>query len=101
MDTKAAFETEFRKQHPESNSMDILLEWYNHDTEEEPDWGYYSLAARDAFKWWKLSREAIEIEHKPYCVWPDEEYSDSYINGWNDHADELTSHGIRIKGKTE
>lgn len=64
MSERDQFEKAFRKPHQNQTekSLDILLEWYNHGTEEEPEWGYYSLAARDAFFWWQASREALKAE---------------------------------------
>lgn len=101
MDTKAAFEAEFRKQNHESNSLDILLEWYNHGTEKNPDFGYYSLAARQAFKWWCLSRAAIEIELPGGTGWASDQYNHGRNDGINQCAESVKFHGIRIKGKTE
>jgi len=64
MSEREQFEQAFRKLHQNQTekSLDILLEWHNHGTEEEPEWSYYSLAARDAFFWWQASREAIKAE---------------------------------------
>ena len=59
---RAQFEAEFRKQYSFDKHLDLLLEMYNHGTDEEPDIDYYSLAARDAWKWWQASRAAIVVE---------------------------------------
>ncbi|HBE9080238.1 hypothetical protein [Serratia fonticola] len=63
-ESRSQFEAEFRQRHsfvPEA-SMAMMLEQYNFGTDEEPDWGYYSLAARDAWEWWQKSRESLVVE---------------------------------------
>ena len=65
MDTttsRAEFEAEFRKQHAGNAYIEMLLKMYNHGTDDEPEIDYYSLAARDAWKWWKASRESLVVE---------------------------------------
>lgn len=59
------FEAEFRKQHAGQPHIEMLLEMYNHGTDEEPEIDYYSLDARDAWKWWQASRESIEKKGPP------------------------------------
>jgi len=103
MDTKAAFEKWFESREIEMKKNGL---------------GLISIARSKMRDWeaWQASRAAIEIT-------PLEEYSDSpldiiyeqpdnlsrdevtqfgYMRGYNDCLNELsTSHGIRIKGKTE
>lgn len=60
---------------------------------------------RRMLKAWTASRAAIEIEREPEHEWMGEypshdSFLDGYANGWNDCVDAITSHGIRIKGKT-
>lgn len=64
MTSREQFEETFRKAYPEipPSHKDTMLEWYNLGTDDEPDWGYYSPLARQAFDWWQLSREAVEVE---------------------------------------
>jgi len=64
MTSREQFEEIFRKAYPDipQSHKDTMLEWYNHGTDDEPEWGYYSLLARQAFEWWELSREAVEVE---------------------------------------
>ena len=57
-ESRRQFEEWFRFKYKNDPHMDILLERYNHGTEEEPDFDYYSLAARDAWYWWRASRIA-------------------------------------------
>ena len=64
-ESRRQFEAEFRKVYGTDPNIDLLLEQYNHGTDEDPDIGYYSLAARDAWQWWQASRQAIEIETPP------------------------------------
>jgi hypothetical protein len=64
MTSREQFEEIFRKAYPNipQSHKDTMLEWYNHGTDDEPEWGYYSLLARQAFEWWELSRKAVEVE---------------------------------------
>lgn len=88
MDTKAAFEKWFDNEFGKST------------TPEE-------IVVRDMVRQgWAASRSAIEIEREPEHEWMGEypshdSFLDGYANGWNDCVDAITSHGIRIKGKTE
>lgn len=90
MDTKAAFE-KFREWWFAPEQMEIRL----------------NVAEGWGFKLWTASRAAIEIElpeEKPYKhnSYPEARAQD---DGFNDALSEcstiITSHGIRIKGKTE
>ncbi len=86
MDNKAAFE-----------------KWYAEFT------SFREMLAGDKeimFSAWQASRATIEIEREPEHEWMGEypshdSFLDGYANGWNDCVDTITSHGIRIKGKTE
>ncbi|EOI6456200.1 hypothetical protein ACMU59_002918 [Yersinia enterocolitica] len=98
--SREAFEEKFRKQHVGDPNVEMLLEMYNHGTDEEPEIDYYSLAARDAWEWWKLGRESIEVELPEYQA------EDYYQNaGYNaaidDYSEALRTAGIRIKGESE
>lgn len=94
MDTKAAFDREaFAKEH--GMTME-LVNWF-FDKKAAGCGQVWFMMAAAMWEGWKESRAAIEIERKPYCVWPDEWHSDGYIMGWNDCIDELTSHGIKVK----
>lgn len=90
-DSRADFEAEFRKQYSFDKHLDLLLEMYNHGTDEEPDIDYYSLAARDAWKWWQASRAAIVVELP-------EPYDDGHGNLWL--PQDATAYGIRAAGIT-
>ncbi|HDL8447473.1 TPA: hypothetical protein PXR41_004461 [Yersinia enterocolitica] len=46
--SREEFEAEFRKQYAGQPHIEMLLEMYNHGTDEEPEIDYYSLDARDA-----------------------------------------------------
>ncbi len=89
------FEAEFRKQHAGQPHIEMLLEMYNHGTDEEPEIDYYSLDARDAWKWWQASREIIEVEL------PDPGYYDRTSQFAVDVYEALRTAGIRIKGESE
>jgi len=84
MNDRDQFESAFRNLHKNQSerSLDILLEWYNHGTEEEPDWGYYSLAARDAFLWWQASREALKAEQEGAWIACSERMPEIGANNW-------------------
>lgn len=92
MDTKAAFE-KFR-------------EWW---FAEEQDELRLNLAEGWGFRVWLASRAAIEIELPELQVIPEEEsdipdFSDwpmGFNEGVKSSIKAITSHGIRIKGKTE
>lgn len=94
---RSQFEAEFRQRHsfvPEA-SMAMMLEQYNFGTDEEPDWGYYSLAARDAWEWWTASRDNLVAEL------PDEDdyVMDEALDCLRDCKQSLRAIGIRIKGE--
>jgi hypothetical protein len=105
-ESRSAFEAEFRQRHsfvPEA-SMAMMLEQYNFGTDEEPDWGYYSLAARDAWEWWQKSRESLVVElpekhfddgsDKQVCI-----LAGQFNSGIDKCAESLRAIGIRIKGE--
>lgn len=70
---------------------------------------YNSQFTRQLWQAWKASRAAIEIEPPELQVIPDEEsdipdFSDwpmGFNEGVKASIEAITSHGIRIKGKTE
>ena len=96
--SQSDFEAEFRKQHAGQSHIEMLLEMYNHGTDEDPEIDYYSLDARDAWKWWQASREGIEVE-----LPTQDEYDDplSAYNAISDCKKILRTAGIRIKGESE
>ncbi len=96
--SREEFEAEFRKQHAGQPHIEMLLEMYNHGTDEEPEIDYYSLDARDAWKWWQASREGIAVE-----LPTQDEYDDplSAYNAISDCKKILRTAGIRIKGESE
>lgn len=96
--SREEFEAEFRKQHAGQPHIEMLLEMYNHGTDEEPEIDYYSLDARDAWKWWQASREGIVVE-----LPTQDEYDDplSAYNAISDCKKILRTAGIRIKGESE
>jgi len=57
-ESRKQFEEWFRSKYRSDPQVEMLLEQYNHGTEEEPDYDYYSLSARDAWYWWQTSRIA-------------------------------------------
>lgn len=93
--SREEFEAEFRKQHAGQPHIEMLLEMYNHGTDEEPEIDYYSLDARDAWKWWQASREIIEVEL------PEPGYYDRTSQFAVDVYEALRTAGIRIKGESE
>lgn len=97
------FEAEFRKQHAGQPHIEMLLEMYNHGTDEEPEIDYYSLDARDAWKWWQASREIIEVELPELCGdgENDTDYTEGLNDGINQSARAIRTAGIRIKGESE
>ncbi|OAT32016.1 hypothetical protein M975_1908 [Buttiauxella brennerae ATCC 51605] len=98
-DSRAQFEAEFRKQYSFDKHLDLLLEMYNHGTDEEPDIDYYSLAARDAWKWWQASRAAIVVElDKCNCDNGEESVWDDAI----EYCEvTLRAAGITVKGDSD
>ncbi|HDL7186370.1 TPA: hypothetical protein PXM64_001023 [Yersinia enterocolitica] len=93
--SREEFEAEFRKQHDGQPHIEMLLEMYNHGTDEEPEIDYYSLDARDAWKWWQASREIIEVEL------PEPGYYDRTSQFAVDVYEALRTAGIRIKGESD
>lgn len=105
--SRAEFEAEFRKQHAGNAYIEMLLKMYNHGTDDEPEIDYYSLAARNAWKWWQASRESLVV------TLPTKANMDSCFDGINyanssgrnraidDCAETLRTAGIRIKGESE
>ncbi|WP_145577019.1 hypothetical protein [Yersinia alsatica] len=93
--SREEFEAEFRKQYAGQPHIEMLLEMYNHGTDEEPEIDYYSLDARDAWKWWQASREIIEVEL------PEPGYYDRTSQFAVDVYEALRTAGIRIKGESE
>ncbi|HHH1794122.1 TPA: hypothetical protein ACPZFV_000546 [Yersinia enterocolitica] len=89
--SREEFEAEFRKQYAGQPHIEMLLEMYNHGTDEEPEIDYYSLDARDAWKWWQASREIIEVEL------PEPGYYDRTSQFAVDVYEALRTAGIRIK----
>ncbi|MFS7308415.1 hypothetical protein [Rahnella inusitata] len=77
MDTKAAFE-----------------KWWKDQCEQLPP-------KIIAFSAWHASREAIEIELDGDACHSDEYFCDGYRIATEAAEEAITSHGIRIKGKTE
>jgi hypothetical protein len=108
-ESREQFEAEFRQCHsfvPEA-SMAMMLEQYNFGTDEEPDLGYYSLAARDAWEWWQKSRESLVVE-LPQKISEFNRMSHNgvvtleavnYDEAIDDCAESIRAIGIRIKGE--
>ncbi|QKJ12223.1 hypothetical protein HRD68_16690 [Yersinia massiliensis] len=95
--SREEFEAEFRKQHAGNAYIEMLLKMYNHGTDEDPEIDYYSLAARDAWKWWQVSRRAIEVILPPAI---NTEEIGKAISKEITMA-RLAIAGIRIKGESE
>lgn len=57
---RAKFEEEFKRRHCNipASSMRLMLEQYNHGTDLNPDVGYWSQVAREAWDWWHLAWQA-------------------------------------------
>jgi len=84
MDTKAAFE-----------------KWWE-------DIGCFAnCSKKEAIIIWQASRAAIEIELRQFDEFQmvrygtTEDYAKGYVDAQNNANNAITSHGIRIKGKTE
>lgn len=100
-DSRSEFEAEFRKQYAFDKHLDLLLEMYNHGTDEEPEIDYYSLAARDAWKWWQASRAAIVVDLpslKQSETGDRYQWSDGVSHFKHDTAGILHAAGITVKG---
>lgn len=97
-ESRKKFEIEFKRQYcnvPASRTK-LMLELHNHGTEENPDWGYHSIDAQNAWEWWKDSRASIVVElPKSHSV------SDGMLEGEmvmvSDVIESLRSIGISIK----
>ena len=105
-ESRRQFEAEFRKVYGTDPNIDLLLEQYNHGTDEDPDIGYYSLAARDAWQWWQASRQAIEITPpEPITTREalDAGYYGDYAAGRDDGIEDtlkvVRAAGLKIKGE--
>ncbi|MEL5372151.1 hypothetical protein PTR52_24280 [Serratia nevei] len=64
------FEIEFKRQYcnvPASITK-LMLEFHNHGTEENPDWGYHSIDVQNAWEWWQASRESIVVDVPEACA---------------------------------
>ncbi len=94
MDTKAAFEKFVIDHDPRGHCTNLLA--MNEDSTK-----YLHPHVDIAWKAWTASRAAIEIDIKNLENHPDDYFMDGYNDAISDVTDELTSHGIRIKGKTE
>lgn len=92
--SRQQFEEEYRK-HSTLDEVDI----FKIDSESDD---YYYLATRWAWRWWKASRESLEIE-LPNAN-PDDSGSPNFYDGYNtaisDIYDELISIGVKIKNGT-
>lgn len=93
MDTKAAFE-----KCAASNGYDIAAAGSKYrsyiNAETETAWQIWKES-------WKQSRAAIEIELDGDACHSDEYFCDGYRIATEAAEEAITSHGIRIKGKTE
>lgn len=100
MDTKAAFDREAFEAK--------LIEWWpqakGNIVRDGDDYANHFMS----YAWWgwKESRAAIEIEEEPKQALPGQyhhydAFLEGYATGWNRCVEEVASHGIRIKGKTE
>ncbi|WP_447881019.1 hypothetical protein [Serratia fonticola] len=101
-ESRSQFEAEFKRRHsfvPEA-SIIAMLEQYNFGTDEDPLWGYYSLAARDAWEWWKASRESLVVDLPDSCgLYLSGDDKAIYDMGVEDCAESLLAISIRIKGE--
>lgn len=101
---RADFEVEFRRVFNVDPKVQMLLELFNHGTDEDPDFDYYSLAARDAWKWWRAGRAAMlqaEPQSAPqnipenipdgYALVPVEPTEDMVIHGFESEPSESFS----------
>ena len=98
MDTKAAFDKEaFEKAAAELTGYkpEFILSQRTGDDYE------FGSGLNAYWHFWKESRAAIEIDINNLENHPDDYFMDGYNDAISDVTDELTSHGIRIKGKTE
>lgn len=90
MDTKAAFE----KWWEDRNDGDSRFE-------TSPHGSYVANDIEDAWTIWQASRTAIEIELPNGYISPSMHMYQQVMVNIRDVAKAITSHGIRIKGKTE
>ncbi|CAH0322745.1 hypothetical protein SRABI106_04435 [Rahnella aquatilis] len=97
-DTKAAFEKWIAEERPK-----LFLDYMS--TTKPPQ--YADPATERLWQAWTASRAAIEIELKQFDDFQlvhygtTEDYAKGYIDAQNNANKAITSHGIRIKGKTE
>ncbi|WP_186366850.1 hypothetical protein [Yersinia aleksiciae] len=98
--SREAFEAEFRKQHAVQPHVEMLLEMYNHGADDEPEIDYYSLNARNAWKWWQASRESIVVE-LPEKVFEEDDFDNGHNCAIEYCSAALRTAGIRIKGESE
>lgn len=94
MDTKAAFEKWLTEGLDPNGLTAFML------TQKREDGAYHLGRVSDKWGAWQASRAAIEIEFPnlsddKFC------WSDGVFNLKEGISNKLTSHGIRIKGKTE
>lgn len=90
MGTKAAFEKWWK----DRNDGDSRFETSLHGS-------YVANDIEDAWTIWTASRAAIEIELDGEACHSDEYFCDGYQIATEAAEEAITSHGIRIKGKTE
>ena len=98
--SREEFEQEYRR--ARSNLADrelgLMLEWYNHGDEDEPDWGYYSLDARDAWEWWQASRKALVVT-VPDKVMEEDEFDKGHNCAIGYCVETIQAAGITVKGE--
>lgn len=98
MNTKAAFEKWLKEKMPNLYHMAFIAE-------EDEMTNHFKASVFDMrTAWeaaWTASRAAIEIELPEGTGWASDPYNHGRNNGINQCAKAITSHGIRIKGKTE
>lgn len=88
--SRQQFEEEFKKR-VELPTSDIFK--INDDTGE-----YYYMAPRQAWYWWQVSRESLEIE-LPDASDSDSEcpnYHDGYNTAMSRAYDAITEHGVKV-----
>lgn len=105
-ESRSQFEAEFRRRHSYiADDLEALFKQYNFGTDEEPDYNYHSLAVRDAWEWWKASRESlvVELPEKSNVMAGIDMIGMAGRSGRNkgieESEDALRAIGIRIKGE--
>lgn len=88
MDTKAAFEKWF----DEAYGTEYIV-----DRDDDTGHAFKMMA----WQGWLASRAAIEVELDGEACHSDEYFCDGYRIATEAAEEAITSHGIRIKGKTE